>query len=484
MNPKNLTGAIIVFLLAALPLFGHLSELPIQRWDESRLAASAYEMSLNNNWLVPYHFGNPEMISVKPPLQIWFMALSIKLLGANELAVRLPSAIFALLTCMVLYWFLAIKMRSRIQGIIAAAVLIVCNGFVRLHGTRTGDYDSLLTLLTTVFLLHGYMFIRDKQPKHIIISALALTAACFTKGVAPLMFLPPVGIFFAYSGVLKNALSTRAFYIGLVIFILVVPGYYILREQLTPGYLESVSRNELGGRFLATLEGHYQPWYFYIAKIIEWDTLWFFLATASVPLLPIYATNETKRFILYLATVICGFLLFISIAGTKLDWYSMPLYPLLAMMCAVFLQGLFSKLKGIIGMTWVLRSSLALVFLIFYIFSYHRILSKTLKPDYNLQDREFAIGYYLTQIHKGNKGTSKFIVLYSDYEQDMAWHDMIDSNIYFKSIDNLSAGDMVVAYKDHTIAAMEERCYSTLLEDCYGIRRYKIDSLKTITTPQ
>jgi len=484
MNRRNLVGAAIVILLALVPLFGHLTELPIQRWDESRLAVTAYEMTQNNNWLVPYHNGHPEMYSIKPPLQIWFMAVSIKLFGANELAVRLPSAIFALLTCLFIYWFLTVKMRNRTQAIIAAAVLIASEGYVRLHGTRTGDYESLLTLLTTVFLLYGYLYLREGKGKYIFISALALTLAGFTKGVAPLMFLPAVCIYFGYRAALKKVFTSPAFYAGVGVFILVLPGYYLLREQLTPGYIELLYKNEWGGRFLDTIEGHHHPGYFYIKKFIEWDILWLFLAMLSVPFFPIYKTKETSQLVLYLATTTCGYTIVISAAGTKLDWYSMPVYPLLAIMSAITIETASSRLIQLPGATWVSRTTLVVVISLVYASSYSSVLAKVLKPDYGLHDKEYAIGYYLTQVHKGNKGTSKFILLNSDYAQDMVWYDLIDSNMFFKSVKDLSGGDTVVAYRDESIAAIEDLYHNTLLEEFYHIQLYKIDSLKATTTPQ
>jgi 4-amino-4-deoxy-L-arabinose transferase-like glycosyltransferase len=485
MNLKNLAGAIIILLLAAVPLFGHLSELPIQRWDESRLAATAYEMSVNNNWLVPYHFGHPEMISVKPPLQIWFMAVSIKIFGANELAVRLPSAIFALLTCLFIYWFLTIKMQKQVWGILAAAILVICDGYVHLHCSRTGDYDTLLTLLTTIFLFYSYLFIRDGGAKYIVIAAIAITLACFTKGVAALMFIPGVFICFAYSGRLKKLFSSPAFYAGIAIFVIVIPGYYLLREQLTPGYLESVSKNELGGRFMATLENHYQPWYFYLSRLIEREHAWFFISIMAIPLVLVYKHNTTKQFVLYLATATVTFLFFISIAGTKLDWYSMPLYPLLVVMAAITIETVFSKLKP--GANYLLQTfRVAFIFLLcsLYIYSYNKILAKTQKPDYQLNDPEFAIGRYLTELHKGNRGTGKFIMLYSDFEQDMVWYDLIDRNIFFKSVKELATGDTVVAYKNESIAVLEDKYHHTLLEEFFRIRLYRIDSPKAVITPQ
>ena len=92
-------------VLLAIPIFWHLDTLPIRVWDEARLAINAYEM-LNNGDLIVTHFnGKPDMWNTKPPLLIWIQALFMKILGVNELSVRMPSTIAAFLTCIVLFIF-------------------------------------------------------------------------------------------------------------------------------------------------------------------------------------------------------------------------------------------------------------------------------------------------------------------------------------------------------------------------------------------
>jgi len=42
------------------------------------------------------------MWNTKPPLMIWCQVISMKLLGINEWAIRLPSALAALFTCAII----------------------------------------------------------------------------------------------------------------------------------------------------------------------------------------------------------------------------------------------------------------------------------------------------------------------------------------------------------------------------------------------
>ena len=94
----KVTGLVILLIIASIPLFLHLHVLPFRLWDESRLASNAYEMHTNGNLIVTYYEGEPEMWNTKPPLVIWMQLIFIKLIGFNELAIRLSSAIAGLLT--------------------------------------------------------------------------------------------------------------------------------------------------------------------------------------------------------------------------------------------------------------------------------------------------------------------------------------------------------------------------------------------------
>jgi len=59
--------------------------------DEGRYGEIAREMLETGNWLVPQFWYEPHLD--KPPMTYWVEALSMKLFGLNEWAVRLPLAL-------------------------------------------------------------------------------------------------------------------------------------------------------------------------------------------------------------------------------------------------------------------------------------------------------------------------------------------------------------------------------------------------------
>lgn len=471
-----LPGFLLVILISALPLFGHLEELPLQRWDESRLALAAYEMLQHKNWFVTTFMWQADLIAMKPPLQIWLIAASIKIFGANELAVRLPAALAALATCLYLYWFLAAKLQKPLAGIIAPAILVVSAAYVRIHGVRTGDYDGLLTLFTTIFLFNYYLYLDRQSSKNLLYSMIALTLACFTKGVAALMFMPGVFLFTLFSGRLLTVLKEKKFYAGLLIYIIVIPGYYILREKLAPGSWKGVVENELGGRFLKALEYHHEPWYFYVEYIFNTGFVWTYLAVAAM--LTMFGTDNKSEnlFRSFVSVSLVGYLIVISCAGTKLDWYTMPLYPLLCVLAALLIAQCFSWAQNIPSKTNARSTTILITFglVVCFYLSYMETLNRVMKPEVNLNDKTFSVGHYLHMINKGKTPVDSLVVLYNEYEQEVIWYDHIDSNIRVQSVFKLKKGDEVMWYKEECKNIIEGTYYYVKTDEYYGIYRYRI----------
>src|SRR5690606_5022387 len=96
---KTTHWVIYVLLLVVFyfTIFYRLDAKILREWDEARNAMNAVEMIENSNPIIRYYEGVPDMWEVKPPLLTWFQVITLTVFGKNELGVRLPSAIAALL---------------------------------------------------------------------------------------------------------------------------------------------------------------------------------------------------------------------------------------------------------------------------------------------------------------------------------------------------------------------------------------------------
>ena len=247
--------------LAALFLGCDIAAHPIVLWDESRLAVNALEMSRHGFSLVTTFGGRPDLWNTKPPLLIWLKAASLRLFGASEWALRLPSFIASVATLALVMRFSWRLGGSRFAAFAAPSILLLSPGFFGAHAGQSADYEMLLCLFTTAYLLVLFDVLHRRRPDpwRVLLCGLLVAGACLTKGVAGLV--PGVGVF-AY--VLAKGRWPRLFrrpWYGLaaLVVVVLVGGFYLLREQLAPGYLAAVMNNELGGRYLHGMNGHVQP---------------------------------------------------------------------------------------------------------------------------------------------------------------------------------------------------------------------------------
>jgi 4-amino-4-deoxy-L-arabinose transferase-like glycosyltransferase/putative flippase GtrA len=321
-----------VLALAGVLLY-RLGAAPLAIWDESRLANNAIEMAQHGLSLVTTYDGLPDHWNTKPPLLIWLMALSIRLFGANEWALRLPSVLAAFGTANMLFWFCALHLRRPFAGFAAVLVLLATPGYVIAHGARAGDYDALLTLWTTGYLLAGYLFVhagRARQALWLALCAACIVLAFLTKTIQGLVFLPVLVGYPMLHGRLPAMLRMRGFYASVALIAAVCVGYYVLREQADPGYFAAARANDLGGRYGAVIEHHDGPFYWYLGRLPLFP--WMLPAIACGWTLVRRAAGEERESARFIGLAALFYLLVISSASTKLAWYAAPLGPLMALL--------------------------------------------------------------------------------------------------------------------------------------------------------
>ena len=115
-----LWGALALLFLCAINFFWGLGGLPLAGPDEPRYAEVGREMFASGDWVTPRLSGY--LWFEKPALLYWAQAASYHLLGVNETAARLPSALAALITVLFIAYGLARLGWAR-WGIFAGATL-------------------------------------------------------------------------------------------------------------------------------------------------------------------------------------------------------------------------------------------------------------------------------------------------------------------------------------------------------------------------
>jgi 4-amino-4-deoxy-L-arabinose transferase-like glycosyltransferase len=325
------------FLLVAFVLLIYRSDaLPLQIWDESRIANNALEAAMDGHWLVPTDHGYIDHWNTKPPLLPWLMAAGMRVGLPALWAVRLPSIAAAVITGGLIWAALRIALKDRLAAAIGLSLLFGSILYVGLHGSRNGDYESLESLFILGYVL-SFWAASDvpARTNWLFAAAACIVGAVMTKGVAGLLPLPGCAVFLLADR--RRFLSLlgdwRAWFCALGA-IAAILGYYLSREAYDPGYLKAVYASELGGRFAAVSEEHFEGPLFYIGELAKG-----FLPGAM--LLPFVAVSifrgeRRRRDLALLCVAGCVSLLAVlTAASTKLFHYVIPAVPLLCLAAAI-----------------------------------------------------------------------------------------------------------------------------------------------------
>ncbi len=478
--------AVSIFFLSiiAFPLFYNLDKQPIRIWDESRLAMNAFEMNKDGNLLTTHFEGEPDMWNTKPPLMIWLQLIFIKVFGFNELSLRLPSAIAALATCILLVLFSRKTFRSWWPGVFAAIILVTVNGYVHIHATRTGDYDALLTLFTSSFLLSFYLYIETAHNKYLHLFFLGVGLAILTKSIQGLLFIPALAVYALVYRKQMVLLKNKWFYIDVFIVIACVATYYLLRESNNPGYLQAIWENELGGRYAQTTEENkfWKGYYFYQLRRFLFE-YWFWLLPLGF-IAGFVQKGRFRTFTIYL-TILSGiYLLLISISKTKLEWYVLPVFPLFAFIIGFFVDGVckwgYQKLLTS-QLRWILIPAFCIL-LFFY--PYASIVTKVvLAKEYRWDLEIYPISYILQETFEKNHRLNGAAICYEGYNTHLRIYmkrlEEKGKKFVFADADQLRPGDTVIANQPPIKSRIESRYEYQVLAEKAGARIYVIKAEKS-----
>ncbi|MCF8247265.1 MAG: glycosyltransferase family 39 protein [Saprospiraceae bacterium] len=403
------------------PVFLHLDWQLMNNWDESLFAMRAAYMSEEGHYLRDYSLwvdGGMLHRSTKPPFTTWLQVLSFKAFGINELALRLPIALCTLGLTMLFPWFSRKKLGSVNLGYCAGFVLVTSLGFVREHGSRTGDQDAALAfyMLAGAMAFYNYLDAAEQRKRHgwLVVFTIATIAAVMTKYAFGLLFFPAFLIYAVHKKQLWNLLKRGSTWLALLAVVLSLGGWLAYIEHQLPGFVDRAFHHEMADRYSESYAGHDHPFNYYFIRLWEKNYFmpWLFLLVS--PLFLLFSKQRTSLQDFSLLMFLCAAveLLVVSLSKTKTDHYDMVAYPPMAMLAGVGLYQLGLAIRQL----WQEKShrSLALTAAIFgtivlLIMPYQAIIERVYKPK--MSDRTMSYGYLLRKMQKKQPGIKQFTIL-------------------------------------------------------------------------
>ncbi|MCS3514329.1 MULTISPECIES: ArnT family glycosyltransferase [Pseudomonas] len=342
----------LLLLLAGLLFFFALGNHQLQGSTEARVAGIAMAMHLDNDWVVPQLFREPFL--EKPPLSLWLDAGAIRLFGGTPGAVRLASAFAGLFSVMLFYAMLRRFGRPKTLAFSAALILATMASYW--SNVRGVGEDSLLSLGVTTALLAFYQAMRPESERQgstawaWALFTAGMVIATLSKGVLGLA-MPGIVIFVYLASTslmdkrlritdwLKPALFTLLALVPLMIWL----GFLFQRGgmQAVGEVLWTNSVGRFSGSFVEA--GHYEPFYYYIAKLPEAFLPWNILVYLG--LWHFRKSLVRNRYRLFFSVWLVAQFTLLTLASSKRTVYLMALTPAAAVLAAEYARVLLEWLK-------------------------------------------------------------------------------------------------------------------------------------------
>src|SRR5205085_9269787 len=190
-------------------------------------------MAATNDYVMPRLDGLPYLD--KPILYFAAEAACMEVIGANELAARLPALLFTLATAAVLFAF-ARRVWGEEQAWIAAIVMLSLP--LTIAFSRTVIFDSALTFFVVVAIVGFYFAVagetpadqRAGRPRSVVVAWAAIAFGVLTKGPVAILLPLIVAIPFA---LLRKRFRALWSWGGLAIFVVIIaPWVWAISQQL------------------------------------------------------------------------------------------------------------------------------------------------------------------------------------------------------------------------------------------------------------
>ncbi len=312
----------LAWLVAAGAIFIGLGSLPLADPDEGRNAEVAREIKHTGSLLVPLYNGMPYLD--KPALYLDLVAGSLAVLGDTETAARLPSAVFGVLTLLLISTFCRRVYSERTAAI---AVVVVATVPLFIVFSRAVIFDMMLTFFVCASLLAGFIALdsgdRPGVGKWFTLSVLAAALATLVKG--PVGFILPLFGLFAYARVCKVDGGKRFFTpFNLLVFAVPVLGWFVaLSLKMTDFPYYGLVKESLERFTSATELRRNAPVYYYVPVIAAVFFPWSILLPEMIAR-GWRRRSEAGRADAMLAISAIVVVAFFSISRSKLPGYVLP----------------------------------------------------------------------------------------------------------------------------------------------------------------
>lgn len=317
----------LLFVILAWRLFSGINTRPVELWDEStNIAVVKASLNSENPLLLSLH---GEAFIEKPPLWYWGCMSLAGFFKTDDLTVfRIISVLAGFFSCLLV--FELVRRRQGIsRALIALALLVLVNqlfvvnssGYFSSHTLNTADLDALQIFF---IVLASFLLLYKKEPGKvaIVLSFLALSFGFLVKG--PLVVIPVIINTWL---LIRAKVSYKNIFWGLLIFLIPIVTWCLIMYSNYGGlFIDSFWQYHVFNRTFSILEEHQEVWWFY------WQI--FFNPVTNLPgifvaldvIISFIRPQKPAKLTIYAGLMMFTILILLSLVGTKLAWYILPVY--------------------------------------------------------------------------------------------------------------------------------------------------------------
>lgn len=334
---------LLTLIVSYVCLFDGLTALGLVGPDEPRYAAISRDMAAGQDWVTPRLNGQPWL--EKPILFYWAAASGYRVVGDSEMAARLPSALSAAMTSLILAW-----LAWRVYGATTVALVLVVfpttlSTFAFARGATPDMLFASLLALTMMTAARLTVEPSDRPSRWQMAFGGTLGLALLAKG--------PVGILLAAGSLALWGLAARrlsrltalAHPLIWVTFAIVGLPWYVLSAIRNPEFVEVFLIDHNLNRFLTPVFQHQQPFWFFgpilVLGLVPWSA---FLLPGLRRAWLLWRTGELAGSpSLYVGCWALCPILFFSLSSSKLPGYILPAIPAAALLLARTMAGFLDR---------------------------------------------------------------------------------------------------------------------------------------------
>ncbi|MGD1903441.1 MAG: ArnT family glycosyltransferase [Geitlerinemataceae cyanobacterium] len=324
--------------IAALALYTlNLDGTALRDWDEATVAQVAREIANapieSLTWLFPTLQGEPYWN--KPPLLHWAIALCFRLFGEGEWTARLPGALCGALTAPALYVVVRELWPRRLEAMLASTIFLTWLPVVR-HG-RLAMLDAAIGLFFVVAI--GFTLRSRRDLRYSLGLGVAIGLMCLTKGLLGICLGGLLMVFLVWDT--PRLLRQPWFWYGIGTGSIPAWSWYAMQFQRYGSEFASKHLGEQAvDRLVTSVESNGGSPEYYVFELLKYGWPWLLFAVPGM----IWAW-QNRKFSWGKLLIVCGlgYGLIISAMQTKLPWYVLPLYPVLAIAAGIRLGDLWQS---------------------------------------------------------------------------------------------------------------------------------------------